>query len=137
MTAKTLTLYSDGGARGNPGPAGIGVVIMANNRIVAQVKEYIGVTTNNIAEYHAVFAGLKKAKELGATEVVCRLDSELVVNQLDQKYRVKNVDLGPWFVKIWNLRQDFKKVTFAYIPREQNKMADRLVNQAIDQETKA
>lgn len=129
------TLFSDGGARGNPGPAGIGVVIFDDQkRIVAQVSEYIGVTTNNIAEYHAVYAGLQKAKELGVAEINCKLDSELVVNQLNQKYRVKNVDLGPWFVKIWNLRQDFKNVSFEHVPREQNKMADALVNQAIDTE---
>lgn len=135
MILKRVTMYSDGGARGNPGPAGIGAVIMdERNRIVAQVSEYIGVTTNNIAEYHAVYAGMKKAHELGAKDLVCKLDSDLVANQLNQKYRVKNVDLGPWFVKIWNLRQDFKKVTFEYVPREQNKMADSLVNQAIDKE---
>lgn len=129
------TLYSDGGARGNPGPAGIGAVIMDDkNQIVGQVSEYIGVTTNNIAEYHAIYSGLAKAKELGITDLQCKLDSELVVNQLNQKYRVKNVDLGPWFVKIWNLRQDFKTITFEHIRREQNTLADSLVNQAIDKE---
>ncbi|MFC1663305.1 ribonuclease HI family protein [Patescibacteria group bacterium] len=136
MTNKTISLYTDGGARGNPGPAGIGAVLWEGNKMIAQVKQYIGVTTNNIAEYHAVYAGLEKAKQLKVNVVNCFLDSELVVNQLNGKYKVKKTDLGPWFIKIWNIRQSFKKVTFKHIRRNENRGADQLVNQAIDEEFK-
>jgi len=132
MSDKKLQIYTDGGARGNPGPAGIGVVIWEGNKLIATYKKFIGETTNNQAEYQAIYYGLKKAKELGAKEVECFLDSELVVNQLNMKFKIKNQELGPWFIKIWNLRQSFRKVIFKYIPREENKEADKLVNQAID-----
>lgn len=126
---KKLVIYTDGGARGNPGPAGIGVFI----KDVGEYKEYIGETTNNQAEYRAVILALEKAKELGAEELEFFLDSELVVKQLNREYKVKNPDLAPLFLQIWNLNQGFKKVTFTHIRREQNKEADALVNKAIDE----
>ncbi len=125
-------IYTDGGARGNPGPAGIGVVIKFDET-THYFKKYIGKTTNNQAEYQALVMALEKAKELGATEVDCRLDSELVVKQLNREYRVKDKDLAIQFVKVWNLMANFKKVTFKHVFREDNKEADRLVNEAIDQ----
>ncbi len=132
---KKLIIYTDGGARGNPGPAGIGIVVchgQNENNILGQYKKYIGETTNNQAEYQAVVFGLQKAKEMKAEEVEVRLDSELVCSQLNMEYKIKNKDFQDSFIKIWNLRQSFKKVTFKHIPREQNRLADKLVNQAID-----
>ena len=133
MIYKKIEIYSDGGARGNPGPAGLGVVIWQGHQLVGRFKKYIGEATNNQAEYQAILFGLQKARELGASEASCFLDSELVVKQLNMDFKIKNKDLGPWFIKIWNLRQEFKKVVFAYIPREENREADKLVNQAIDE----
>jgi ribonuclease HI len=124
-------IHSDGGARGNPGPAGIGATVKIGDKI-HEYKRYIGETTNNQAEYQALVMGLTHAKELGATEVDCLLDSELVVKQMKREYKVKDKDLAVQFVKVWNLMSEFKKVTFKHIYRENNKEADRLVNEAID-----
>jgi ribonuclease HI len=135
---KKIIIYTDGGARGNPGPAGIGVVICDGtdeNKILATHKKYIGETTNNQAEYRAVVLGLEEAKKMAATEVAVRLDSELVCQQINGEFKLKNKDFQDSFIKIWNLRQSFKKITFQYIPREKNRLADKLVNQAIDQRT--
>ncbi len=130
---KKLIIYTDGGARGNPGPAGIGAVIYnEHNDIVSEISEYIGHSTNNQAEYRAVIAALEKARELNPEEVIFYLDSELVVKQLKGEYRVKNKDLAPLFVRIHNLKLGIKKVEFFHIPREQNKIADRLANKAMD-----
>ncbi len=128
-----IIIYSDGGARGNPGPAGIGAVLYDENKnIIAEISEYIGKTTNNQAEYRAILKAMEKAKDLGAKELDCYLDSELVVKQLNREYKVKNKDLAPLFVKIYNLSQSFDKVKFTHIRREFNKEADKLVNIAID-----
>ena len=124
-------IHTDGGARGNPGPAGIGATIKIEDK-VHELKRYIGETTNNQAEYRALIMALEHAKELGVTEADCRLDSELVVKQLNREYKVKDKDLAPLFVKVWNLMSEFKKITFKHIYREDNKAADRLVNEAID-----
>lgn len=133
MIDTKLKLYTDGGARGNPGPAGIGVVLKdKGNKIVAEISEYIGKATNNQAEYEALIAGLKKAKEIGVEEVECYLDSELVVKQMNREYKVKDKNLATLFVKVWNLALGFKKITFQHVPREKNREADKLVNEAID-----
>jgi len=130
---KKLIINTDGGARGNPGPAGIGAVLKnEEGEIVAEISEYIGETTNNQAEYKAAIEGLKKAKELGVEEVYFNLDSELVVKQINREYKVKNAGLAPLFLEIHNLSQSFKKVTFNHVRREFNKEADALVNVAID-----
>ena len=127
-----VTIHTDGGARGNPGPAGIGAVLdFAGHQKF--FKEYIGETTNNQAEYRAVILGLEKAKELGAEEVDVFLDSELVQQQLNQKYKVKNIDLQPLFVQAWNLGMNFKKVKYIHVGRNDNKLADKLVNEALDE----
>lgn len=146
-----LILYTDGGARSNPGPAGAGVVIKLEDstksrsisggkksklKVIKSISKYLGVLTNNQAEYQALIIGLEEAKKLGATEIDCYLDSELIVKQLNREYKIKNHDLGPLFIKVWNLSQSFKKVNYYYIPREKNKEADKLVNQTIDQATK-
>lgn len=128
-----LIMYSDGGARGNPGPSGIGVVLKnVVGEVVAEVSQFIGNGTNNQAEYRAVLAGLEKAKELGVDELDLYLDSELVVKQLRGEYRVKNADLATLFVKAYNLSLSFKKITYTHIRRELNAEADRLANEAMD-----
>lgn len=136
MSQKKLIIFTDGGARNNPGPAGIGVAIFDHenlNKPVATYKKYIGETTNNQAEYKAVVLGLEEAKKIGASQVEVRLDSELVCKQINGQYKLKNPDFQESFIKIFNLRQSFKKITFKHIPREQNKLADKLVNEAIDE----
>jgi ribonuclease HI len=134
MEYNKLIIYTDGGARNNPGPAGIGAVLLdEKGNEVASLSKYIGEATNNQAEYKAVIAALEKAKELGVEELEFYLDSELVVRQLNREYRVKDKDLAPLFVQIYNAALGFKKVSFNHVPREQNKKADRLVNLAIDQ----
>ncbi|MCK5212264.1 ribonuclease HI family protein [Candidatus Parcubacteria bacterium] len=130
---RKLIIYTDGGARGNPGPAGIGAIIFDDKRnLIAEISEYLGVATNNQAEYKAVVAAIKKAKELNAEEIQFYLDSQLVVEQLNGNYKVKNKDLQPLFVSIYNDSLNFKKVAYNHVPREQNKEADRLANEAMD-----
>jgi|SRR3989344_908171 len=128
---KHAIIHTDGGARGNPGPAGIGAVIEFGGQ-KKLFKKFIGHATNNQAEYEAVILALEKAEELGLEILEIYLDSELVERQLNKKYRVKDKDLAPLFVKAWNLAMGFKKVTYHHIYREDNKEADKLVNQAID-----
>ncbi|MBI5731959.1 MAG: ribonuclease HI family protein [Candidatus Magasanikbacteria bacterium] len=128
-----LTIFTDGGARGNPGPAAAGVVIKnEKSKILAAFGRYLGETTNNQAEYHALILALEHAWELGGTEITCFADSELMVKQLNREYRVRDKDLAPLFLKIWNLSTRFKKISYGHIPREKNKEADELVNQALD-----
>ncbi|MDO8556872.1 MAG: ribonuclease HI family protein [Candidatus Jorgensenbacteria bacterium] len=136
-----LTIYTDGGARGNPGPAGIGVVINENPAMGFKAKHYsetIGRTTNNVAEYKAVIFALKKAKLLlggdkaNEVEIEIKSDSEFVVRQLNGTYKLKDEELKPFFIEIWNLKQDFKNVSFSHVPREHNTTADSLVNRALD-----
>jgi len=132
---QNIIIYTDGGARGNPGPAGIGCAIFSAENLakpIATHKKYIGKITNNQAEYKAVVLGLEQAKKMGAYEVEVRLDSELVCNQITGKFKLKNSDFQESFIRIWNLRQGFKKCVFKYVPREKNKLADKLVNEAID-----
>ncbi len=129
--SKKIKIFTDGGARGNPGPAGIGVVVDGK-----KFSRFVGERTNNQAEYEAVIFALQQAKKMGAEEADCFLDSELVVNQLNRKFKVKDKDLAPLFVKVWNLTFNFKKVNFFYISREKNKEADKLVNLAINRATK-
>jgi ribonuclease HI len=133
--SKKITIYTDGGSRGNPGPAGIGAVLKnEKGGLVAEISEYIGETTNNQAEYRAVIAAIEKAKKLGAVELEFFLDSELVVCQLNREYKVRDKELAPLFMKIYNAAMGFKKVTFKHVRRELNTEADKLVNQALDKE---
>ena len=140
MTKKqnNLVIYTDGGSRGNPGPSAIGVVI--GNK---QYAEQIGVKTNNEAEYEAVIFALKKAKALlgkkaiKENEVELKSDSELLIKQLNGEYKILDEKIQPLFLKVWNLKIDFGKLKFTLIPREKNKEADRLVNQALDSEARA
>jgi ribonuclease HI len=128
-----LKIFTDGGARGNPGPGGIGVVIKYDDKVL-EFSKFIGNSTNNQAEYKAVILALEEAKKIKAKEIDFYLDSELVVNQLNRKYKIKNQDLSFLFIQIWNLSSNFNKITYTHIKREQNKEADRLVNKALDNE---
>lgn len=128
-----IIIHSDGGARGNPGPAGIGAVLNdEQGEVLAEISRYIGETTNNQAEYQALIAGMEKAKDLLAEELVCYLDSELVVKQLNREYKVKNAELATQFLKVHNLSLSFKKIKYVHVRREQNKEADLLANEAMD-----
>lgn len=133
-----LIVYSDGGSRGNPGPAAGGAVLYSVDSTgglseqVAEASKFLGVATNNIAEYTGIIAGLQKALALGADEVECRMDSELAVKQLNGQYRVKNPGIAELFLVIHNLRAQFKKVTFKHVRREANVAADALVNRVLD-----
>lgn len=128
-----LKIFTDGGARGNPGPAAIGVVIYdKNDKILFKRGKYIGETTNNQAEYQAIVLALEKSASLKAAELEFFLDSELVVKQLAGEYKVRDENLAKQFLKVWNLKNKFKKVTFRHVRREKNTVADALVNQALD-----
>ncbi len=131
---KKLKIFTDGGARGNPGPAGCGVVMFdEQDKQVGVYKKYLGETTNNIAEYNGVILAMEEAKKIGVEELDFYLDSELVVKQLKREYKVKNSELAKLFVKIFNMQQDFKQVNYNHIPREMNKLADKLANEAMDE----
>lgn len=129
-------IYADGGARGNPGPAAIGAVVLDPSTepptVVATVSESIGVATNNVAEYRALIAGLEHAAEHGAREVDVRADSQLVIRQLGGQYRVKNAGLKPLYARARRLLDGFDSVSLTHVPREQNTEADALVNAALD-----
>lgn len=130
---KKLILYSDGGARGNPGHAAIAVVIFENHKKIKTESKYIGIATNNQAEYEALLLGLKEALKLGANELICFLDSELVVRQLEGKYKVREEGLKDKVIEVLRLTNKFKKVSFHHVMREQNKLADKLVNKKLDE----
>lgn len=128
-----LKIFTDGGARGNPGPAAAGIVIKnEQGKTLAAYGEYLGEQTNNYAEYMALISGLKKAAELGATEVECVLDSELVTKQMKQEYKVREETLQKLFVKAYNAAAIFKKITFRHVLRQNNQEADKLVNETLD-----
>ncbi len=126
-------LYSDGAARGNPGPAGAGAYICdVSGKPVFQLKQYLGETTNNVAEYEALLLGLKKLVEMKMSDVEVRADSELMVKQINGQYRVKTPHLKPLYEEAKRLLNQLTPVTVRHIYREQNKEADRLSNEAID-----
>ena len=126
-------INTDGGARGNPGPAAIGIVVRdSSNKIVKEIAKSIGNGTNNEAEYTALIEGLKTAKELFYKELDFYLDSELVVKQLNGSYKVKNDRIKALWLKAKELEKNFEKITYTHIRREENKRADALVNEALD-----
>lgn len=128
-----LTIYTDGGARGNPGPAATGVVIKdEHGKTVSAFGDYLGKQTNNYAEYMAIISGLKKAHELGADEVDCVADSKLVVEQLNRRWKVKEPTLQKLFIDTWNEMQKFKRVRVSHVLRAHNKEADAEVNRVLD-----
>lgn len=126
-------IQTDGAARGNPGPAGAGGVITADNgTTVAKISEYLGIATNNVAEYRALILALQRALDAGFHEVGVSLDSELVVKQLSGEYRVKDAKIIPLHQRVRRLLSQFEKSSIQYVPRERNKRADKLANAAID-----
>lgn len=133
-----IIIFTDGGARGNPGPAGAGAVIYnEKNEVVAEVSDYLGKTTNNVAEYEALIRALTAAKEhfggeISKMEVEIYMDSELIVRQMQGRYKVKAPELRRRFLQVKTLLASMPQHSFTHISREQNKVADALVNAAID-----
>jgi ribonuclease HI len=135
-----FTLYADGGSRGNPGPAGAGAVVFDSlGKRILEVADYLGVATNNIAEYEAVLRGLTKLRDeylpehLGKASLTVKMDSKLVIEQLKGNYKVKHPNLVPRYLEIKNLiSRSFPSIEFIHVPREQNKDADALANRAMD-----
>jgi len=128
-----FVIYADGASRGNPGPASIGAVVYdSSGEELSTVSERIGRGTNNEAEYKAAIAGLESALAIGATHVELRMDSELVVRQLEHRYRVRNERLKPLFNRLVDLRGRFDSFTVISIPRAKNSRADALANLALD-----
>lgn len=142
---KKVIIYTDGGSRGNPGPAAAGVVFCnEKNQCFKKYAEYLGdELTNNEAEYQAVIFALKKYKALFGkklaenTELEIKADSELVVKQLNGQYKILDEKIQPLFLQIWNLKLDFKKVKFSLVKREKNQEADALANEALDSQAKS
>jgi ribonuclease HI len=135
-----FSIFTDGGSRGNPGPSAIGIVIKGDTIGTKEYGEYIGETTNNIAEYSAAIFGLKKLKQLIGTEkaahsvVQVNADSELLVKQVNGEYKIKEDSIRELFLELWNLRLDFGEVKFTHVMRAENKEADKMVNYALDRE---
>ena len=133
---KRITIYTDGGARNNPGPAGAGVIIFdENNKILKESSKYLGEQTNNWAEYEAVILGFEEAKALGLNkyDIEFKIDSQLVQQQLLGNYKVKEPALSKQFAKVKSFQEnDFPNVLFTHIPREDNGEADQLANEAMD-----
>jgi ribonuclease HI len=128
-----VVVWTDGGARGNPGPAGYGAVVTTpGGEVLAEVAEGIGWATNNVAEYRGVIAGLRRARELGARRVRVRADSLLVVNQQKGLWKVKNAALRPLADETARLARGFERVVWEHVPRERNRRADALANRAMD-----
>ncbi|MEK7658051.1 MAG: ribonuclease HI family protein [Patescibacteria group bacterium] len=135
MENNKITVYCDGGSRGNPGPAAIGVYIP---QLKKEYSKFLGNTTNNEAEYSAAIFALKKIKQLIGNKKAEKInielisDSEFLIKQLNGEYKIKEKTLVPFFIEIWNLKQDYKEVKFIHAPREENKEADILVNKELD-----
>lgn len=131
-----IIMYSDGGSRGNPGPAALGVFIETLDK---RYGEYLGTKTNNEAEYAAIVSGLRKIKALLGKDrakkmaVECRMDSELACKQLNHIYKIENAKLQPLFLEVWNLMLDFSEVRFVHVFREKNTVADAEANKAMDE----
>ena len=128
-----MIVACDGAARGNPGPAGFGVHITdGDGTTLAEIAEGIGVATNNVAEYRAAIAGLARARELGATRILLRSDSKLLIEQLAGRFRVRNAGLKPLHAEATALMVGFDRVDLEHVPRERNREADRLANVGVD-----
>jgi ribonuclease HI len=130
---ETITIQFDGGSRGNPGPAGIGVVLRAQDGTpVVTLGRFIGRATNNVAEYRALIAGLEKARELGAKKIVVKGDSELIIRQMTGVYKVRDANLRPLYEQAKRLYDQFEQASITHNYRESNALADRLANLAMD-----
>ncbi len=131
-----VIIYTDGGARNNPGPAGAGAVILEGERVLAEVKKYLGEQTNNWAEYEAVVLALREAKKMGLEdrEIEVRADSKLIVEQISGHWKIKEPALKLQHAKVRAMiSADFLRIKFVYVPREENTVADRLANEAMDE----
>lgn len=128
-----LFIHTDGGARGNPGPGAIGVAVLNDQKkLVKEIGKFIGISTNNEAEYKAVVEGLKTCKEMGGKELKFFIDSLLVVSQLNGKFKIKEPRMKKFYLEIKELEKDFESVTYLHVPREKNYMADKIVNEVLD-----
>lgn len=133
-----LVLFADGGSRGNPGPAASGAVLLASDgTVLREIGLYLGIATNNVAEWTALRLGLEAALEDGARSISVRMDSELVVKQFRGEYRVKHPDLQPLHRRAIALARRFERLDIRHVPRAQNKLADAVVNRVLDQERSA
>jgi len=133
MKNRFVVCYVDGASRGNPGPSGIGVSIQDDkNNVIKEIKEYIGLKTNNVAEYIAVIRALKELKKMKISNGIINLDSELVVNQINGIYRTKDNVLRDLLLQIKEIEKEFSSIKYNYIPRNKNKVADKLANIAIN-----
>lgn len=129
-----VRVYSDGAARGNPGPSGAGAVLVEpSGQVIDRIGKYLGVQTNNYAEYMGLLLGLKRARELGVHEVEVFADSELMIRQLGGRYQVKSPTLRPLYEEALKLLNDFSRVKLVHVPREMNTAADEMSNRAIDE----
>ncbi|MEO8887960.1 MAG: bifunctional RNase H/acid phosphatase [Jatrophihabitantaceae bacterium] len=137
MTADRVVIEADGGSRGNPGPAGYGAVVFdaSTGAVLAERSEFVGIETNNVAEYRGLIAGLAAARDLRAHEVAVRMDSKLVVEQMSGRWQVKHPSMVPLAREARELARSFERITYEWIPREKNKHADRLANEAMDRGT--
>ena len=133
VRGRAATANIDGGSRGNPGPAAYGVHIQRADGTIVELKEFIGTTTNNVAEYNGLLAALRWAAEHSVSPLLVRSDSELLVKQLRGEYRVKNPGLQPLYEEARSLIRKIGRVTFEHVRREFNKDADRLANEAMDE----
>ncbi|GAC1391921.1 MAG: hypothetical protein NVSMB31_09630 [Vulcanimicrobiaceae bacterium] len=130
------TLFADGGSRGNPGPAASGAVLLGvDGAVLAEVGTFLGIATNNVAEWNGLLDGLIRARQLGIERLAIRLDSELVVKQLTGEYRVKHPDLQPFHQKAKKLMREFSSIDLKHVFRKDNKLADALVNRVLDDAT--
>jgi mutator protein MutT len=133
-TSETVTIFTDGGSRGNPGPSAAGFIMLDSRQLViAEGGEYLGITNNNLAEYHGVRLGLEEAEKLGYKKVDFKLDSMLVVNQMKGYYKIKNRELWPVHEQIRAHMTKFDRVSFTHVRREFNKLADGMVNKTLDE----
>ena len=135
VTPRRILIYTDGAARGNPGPAGLGAILRdaKTGEVLAELARFLGIRTNNYAEWTAVEEAVRQALELGASQVDLRMDSELVARQITGRYRVKHADLKPIHARVMAMLGQLDGYTVGHVPRELNKDADRLSNVAIDE----
>jgi ribonuclease HI len=129
-----MRVYSDGAARGNPGPSGAGAVLVEpSGQVVDRLGKFLGVQTNNFAEYMGLLIGLRRARQLGVQEVEVFADSELMIRQLNGRYQVKSPSLRPLYEEALRLLSEFQRVKLVHVPREMNAQADEMSNRAIDE----